>query len=239
MELPGEESISEVNKLQRFQKKINDYLAELSKYPTKEFIEFLLMNREDQRLSQLKPAGSNINLARSMREPSDSAELLRALWKSEALVAVEVALNNNPLTEEDFYTISVGYYESNAKMQVKLGDVLGFYSTMRRKFRGFPFTRLPHGLELEKVSGKKLVRKLQAFLLEIANDVDLLGSKVYEFFSYEAIKKLCKLPEDMARHDIQLDDFALTAVVRKVSVGLQNQRQLIIVMHEVIIEVQH
>jgi hypothetical protein len=211
LDLPSEDN----KELQKFKKKLNDYLAELANYPTKETIEFLTMDRSDQ--IELK----------DNNEPSDNLELLRAFWSTESLVKVEVTVDKDLQIEEDIYTISISYYDVSAKLQMKLMDIFKFYNTMRRRYKGFPFTRLPHASNLPAISPKDLVKKLRSFFVEILNDIDILGSTVYSFFNFYLIRKLCKLPEIIST--LNLSNFIITATVKKISLGIQIQKHLILV----------
>ena len=203
--------------MQKFKKKLNDYLAELSKYSTKETVKFLTMNRSNQ--------------IEERNEPSDSLELLRAFWSTENLVKVEVTIGNDMLIEKDVYTVSIFFNGRSTKVQMKLVDIFEFYNAMRRKYRGFPFTRL------QTTPPKDLVEKVKSFFVEILNDIDVLGPKVYSFFTFEPIRKLCKLAENKATLD--LPNFTIVATVKKITIGIQIQKHLVLVILFLIIEIQY
>jgi hypothetical protein len=159
-----------------------------------------------------------------------AATLLREMCASETLAEVRISINYASFADEILYRVCVIYKGARYQTEKTLSDIVAFYETMRKRFRGYPFSRLPFAMNsLPAALDKAALGKLEEFMAESLNDTGLACGTVCEFFGFEALQNFRYLPVLLKNKDSSLPEIKVNVRTERSSFEVDHHKNIRIV----------
>ena len=160
---------------------------------------------------------------------SNNVELLRSFWRTEEFINVKIKLILDPNIDESNCIINMVCLSLNNIVPTTLKNIYDLYNEIKNEFKNHSLVKLSDYYNLDKDGIKALRKKIEFFLNEVLNDLDLMSFDISKYFNWDPIKESHKLAIAIKESNILLNNFTVKGEAIKAYIGIHNNNKLIIV----------